>query len=192
VFDSPPRHQVYPEKGAIDGPLIYFAGPIRGADDWQQEAFLALGQRLKKFTAVIPCRWKDDHPLRQYFLEGRLDPGHQLDWEYWWMQEAARWSTIRMGCLFFWLPRESETSPRPGGCFARDTRCELGVWIVEKRINPTIQLVVGGQPEVSEAEPGFDGFDVLERNFKLRLGQEYAFHRTLEATLDAVVKAVSV
>ncbi|MBX4201202.1 hypothetical protein KW786_03735 [Candidatus Parcubacteria bacterium] len=185
------RPKIYP-GGVIHGPLIYFGGPIRGADDWQAQAFLMMKERLVKFTAVIPCRWENDHPLREYFLEGRVDTGHQLDWELYWMQEAARWSTIRMGCLLFWLQQESKTHPRPGGCFARDTRFELGGLCIEAKANPKIRLVIGGDPEVSKEEPGFDGFDVLERNFKARLGREYTFHRTLNATIDAVVRAVSV
>lgn len=189
-----------PKKSPSDGlflssiPPLFFAGPVRGGDDWQSIAFSRLRHLLPSFCAVIPIpddaerlgmlSYGKNHLLARHFIG--LDHGdfdRQLNWERHFMRYAAL-----HGCLIFWLPAESTTNPRPEGYFGRDTMGELGEWRgrlfenSQRRAN-----VMHGYRVVIGGEPGFPGFDTIERNFKLALGNQFPIYPTLDETLEAAV-----
>lgn len=166
-------------------PLFFLAGPIRGGGDWQLKCCEELQRHIKNFDVAIPCRYKEGHPLWQYKVEGfEGDFDRQLTWERQWLTWAAY-----TGCIIFWLPCESQESPRSrlDDCpYAMDTRGELGEWR-GRLMNPPdymkgkeIRIVIGAEPE-------FPGLSQIQRNFNEALDKEFPIYSTLTDTVKAAV-----
>lgn len=110
----------------VSGPLIFLAGPIQGAPDWQSEAI-----RLVK--AMAP----DIHvasPRRKY-LDREFVYEAQVDWETSYLRRAAQ-----DGAILFWLAKEAEH--RCDRAYAQTTRFELAEWKMRHERDGT-KLVVG-------------------------------------------------
>ena len=115
-------------RDALKGPLIFLAGPVQGAEDWQSVAFdllreltdahIASPRRLGKFKKL------SDKESRQ-----------QVEWEYFHLARAM----IR-GVILFWLAKEVESIP--GRSYAQTTRMELGKMITMHSV-AGINVVVG-------------------------------------------------
>jgi hypothetical protein len=168
----------------IDGPLFFLMGPILGGGDWQTKACLhLLGTYLPGFTVVVPCRWKADHPLSQYFIEGEQMVGSQVQWERYWLSEAG--TLKRKGCIIAWLPCEDPTHPSDDGQpYARDTYGELGEWRGHLYHSPRHHFSLGMEPE-------FPGGGVIRKNFDLSLGSDSApflISPTLETTISRAIE----
>jgi hypothetical protein len=171
----------YPDLQPDHGPLFFFAGPVLGGGDWHVDGCGYLQQVLHEFVAALPCRYKADHVMRQYELQGGT-PDHfprQLPWERLYMEQAAR-----EGCLAFWLPCESRTEPRTdGNPYAMDTRGELGAWRILLKYNRALRVVIG-------AEPDFPGLSTIKRNLEEDLGADFPIHHTLYDTMRAAATMV--
>lgn len=163
-------------------PVFFLAGPVRGGDDWQYKTTQLLQEQMgdTEFYVAIPYYLKvlpDEHPLFKIKAEG--DDSffeRQLNWERHYIDLASK-----QGCLIFWLPEESKTNPRiGGGPYATDTRGELGEWRGLLMNNKNLHVVVGG-------EEGFDGFDVLSRNFKLAIDADFPIYNSLFETVAAAI-----
>lgn len=164
-----------------DTPVFFLAGPVRGGDDWQLQCIKLIEEmmREKDFYIAIPYFVQilsDDHLCllnRVHGEENKFD--RQLNWERYYLDIASK-----QGCIIFWLPEQSKINPRPDGVYARDTMGELGEWRGVMMNNSNCKVVVGGEDE-------FDGFDIISRNFKLALGNDFEIHKTLEDTVKGAV-----
>lgn len=160
-------------------PIFFLAGSVAGGDDWQYRMCQSLQKRLKEdFFVAIPCRYDADHPLQAFRAEDMDRPfDRQLAWERHYLGLASR-----KGCIIFWLPCESQSSPRADGLpYAMDTRGELGEWRGRLMYDKTLKAVVG-------AEAGFPGLDVIQRNFNLALSCDFPIYGSMEETVNASVK----
>ena len=135
---TPPRIE------PIRGPLIFLAGPIQGAPDWQAEAVRWFADNVPELTIASP---------RRAYLPGEFDYAAQVDWETHHLRAAAR-----DGVILFWLAKEAVNTP--GRAYAQTSRFELAEWKVRHERDGT-RLVVG-------IEPGFSG----ERYIRHRFGQD--------------------
>jgi hypothetical protein len=166
-------------------PVFFLAGPVRGGDDWQQACCNLLQKQMgdTEFYVAIPYFIQvlpENHPLllAQVIADTKHFP-RQLNWERYYIDLAAK-----QGCLIFWLPEESKTNPRiGGGPYATDTRGEVGEWRGRMMYNKTAKVVIGG-------EEGFEGFDVLCRNFKFALGDTFEVGKTLEETVFQAIQKI--
>ena len=163
-------------------PFFYLAGPVVGGGDWQQRMCRALDLERSDSTIVVPTRWDEHHPLAAYFLPGDLGKEkhfpRQLDFEIHYLDMAAKyWSS----CVVFWLGVQKEARPVELGPYGRDTYGEVGEFRGRMMHNPTLRIVIG-------AEENFSGLDVIERNFRKRLGSDFPFYRTMEETAAAALK----
>lgn len=140
-----PRHVIIAPQldplQQLDGPLIYLAGPIQGAVDWQAEAIDTLGD-LAPEVHVASQRGAN--------FKGGMDK--QLMWERACVERAAR-----DGVILFWCARE--TSHRCNRTYAAQMRFELGEWAVKATLG-LARVVVG-------IEKGFTGGPYLQRRFLL-------------------------
>lgn len=118
-------------------PVIFVAGPIQGAPDWQDLAIEIL--RSQDPDVVIAS------PRREY-LPGTFNYDEQVDWETYHLQRASQ-----NGAIMFWLPREVEHDPQRA--YAQTTRAELFEWK-----NRVTKLVIG-------IEKGFSGERYIRRRF---------------------------
>lgn len=130
-----------PDYPSIDGPLVFLAGPIQGAPDWQVEASRLLGE-------ISPCLHLANP--RRGNAPGTVDYGMQVDWETHHLRLAAN-----TGVILFWLAREIESIP--GRAYAQTTRFELAEWKMRHE-RDRARLVVG-------IEDGFSGARYIRHRF---------------------------
>jgi hypothetical protein len=115
-----------PECRPLTGPLVFLAGPIQGAPDWQAAA-----------TALIHAAAPDlpvANPRRAY-PPGTFDYAAQVDWETHHLRHAGR-----HGAILFWLA--DEAAHDCGRSYAQTTRFELAEWKVRHERDGA-KLVVG-------------------------------------------------
>lgn len=96
------------------GPLIFLAGPIQSAADWQTGAL----RRLRELDAVVHLA----SPRRPIPAGGDFAPDEyrrQVDWEHHYLDRAAA-----DGVIMFWLAKEAKHDC--GRAYAQTTRFELG------------------------------------------------------------------
>jgi hypothetical protein len=166
-------------------PVFFLAGPVRGGDDWQKDCCTLLEKYIpdQDFYVAIPY-YVDILPKNHNAVTKKVEGDQnyfprQLDWERYYIELASK-----QGCLMFWLPVESKTNPRiGGGPYATDTRGELGEWRGRMMYDKSARVVIGGQE-------GFDGLDIIQRNFKHALGDTFQLYDTLEHLVVAAVKKI--
>jgi hypothetical protein len=120
-----------PQSAEIDGPLIFLAGPIQGARDWQIEAAEIISHLDPSIWVASPRRrgpeanvdWTGDEFYKQ------------VDWETRHLELAAA-----DGVILFWLQKEDEHICERA--FAQTTRFELGEYCARARLAAT-RVVVG-------------------------------------------------
>jgi hypothetical protein len=157
-------------------PIVFLAGPIQGAVDWQADA-------CKRFEYIAQNdELRIANPRKEY-LDKEFDYASQVDWEIDHLTQASR-----HGVILFWLAREEEHDCHRS--YAQTTRWELAVWF-QKMITANdlddhpIKIVLG-------IEEGFSG----ERYIRKQFEDNAEFHNvviqsTLKATVYEAVKILS-
>jgi hypothetical protein len=151
-----------PEYRETSTPIIFLAGPIQGAPDWQAEA-MEIIHRINP-CAVIASPRRIVKPVDFNF-------DVQVDWESHFLNEAGK-----KGVILFWLAKEKEVVP--GRSYAQTSREELFEW-KERHITRNAKLVIG-------IEEGFTG----DRYIKKRFAEDcpdIKIHDTLEDTCKDVL-----
>ena len=128
-------------EAEITRPVIFLAGPIQGAPDWQTQASKIIKAKRRNLIIASP---------RKEYLPGDFDYGEQVDWETFHLRRAGQ-----NGAVMFWLPKESHKLN--GRAYAQTSRIELGEWKVRHERDGA-KLVVG-------IEPGFSGERYIRRRF---------------------------
>lgn len=128
---------IAPTYRDINDPVIFLAGPIQGAPDWQREA-IALLEPTPGIQVASPRRSKsrpkdfDDEMYRA-----------QVDWEHHYLDRAAD-----EGVILFWLAREQ--THRCDRAYAQTTRFELGE-MTARHCQSGVRMVVGVDDGFSNA-----------------------------------------
>lgn len=154
----------------LDGPSIFLAGPIQGAEDWQAKATDYIQHHAPEIHITSPRG-----PPEYY--ERRLtddEANAQADWETKYLRRAAD-----DGVILFWLATE-----KVHNCdrdFARTTREELFEWKVHYEIGG-VDLVLG-------IEEGFGGARYIRKRFRDDC-PELEIYDTLEDTCAQAVRLV--
>lgn len=125
----------------LAGPLIFLAGPIQGAPNWQSYAISQI-QLLSSNVHIA-------NPRRSY-ATGEFDYAIQVDWESHHLRRASV-----DGSILFWLSREVEH--RCDRSYAQTTRFELAEWKMRHERDGT-RLVIG-------IDEGFTGARYIRRRF---------------------------
>ncbi|HAS47460.1 MAG TPA: hypothetical protein DCS93_43690 [Microscillaceae bacterium] len=144
-------------------PVVFLAGPIQGAPEWQAEATQILQKLAPEIYIASP---------RKKYLDGQFVYAEQVDWETHYLNIAAK-----NGVVMFWLAKEETHYPERA--YAQTSRFELGEWKV-KHERDGVKLVVG-------IEKGFSN----ERYIRRRLAQDcpqVVMPDTLIATCEQVYK----
>lgn len=108
---TPPDHSY---KDARGDPLIFLAGPIQGAEDWQAEAVSRIHTLRKDVWIANPRRAE-----RTFGDFGADKYREQAIWEHHHLAFAGKY-----GVTIFWLANEAEHDC--GRAYAQTTRFELG------------------------------------------------------------------
>ncbi len=128
-------------ENEITCPVIFLAGPIQGAPDWQSQAIKIIREHSKNTILANP---------RGEYLEGTFGYGQQVDWETFHLRRAGA-----VGAIIFWFPKESYKIS--GRTYAQTSRIELGEWKVRHE-KDGVNLIVG-------IERGFSGERYIRRRF---------------------------
>lgn len=130
-----------PTISPVEGPLVFLAGPIQGAPDWQAEALRWFAEHAPAVAVASPRRVDRSHPF---------DYAAQVDWETHHLRRAAE-----HGAILFWLAREAESVP--GRAYAQTSRFELAEWKVRHE-RDGVRLAVG-------IDEGFSGARYIRHRF---------------------------
>lgn len=151
-----------PERPVLLGPLVFLAGPIQGAADWQARAIELLVSHVN-VASPRTNRWE----------VGGITYEEQVDWE----TEHLNWAADSGGAILFWLAKENVHYCTRA--YAQTTRFELGEWSAKYRLRQNFILAIG-------IEEGFTNAKYLRR----RLAQDcpwLTIHSNLESTCQAAL-----
>ncbi len=116
---------VVPSYEDVSGPLIFLAGPIQGAPDWQADAIRIINDRDPGLIIACP---RSPPPWN-------LTIQTQARWEHHYLNYAAH-----CGATMFWLAREEVHDCRRA--YAQTSRFELG-WMMMRHIIQRNHVVIG-------------------------------------------------
>lgn len=156
-----------PNFKKVDGPLIFLAGPIQGAEDWQKTAIDLIRKENRSLNIASP---RGDYSKRKF------DYNKQVDWETYHLNLAAK-----SGAILFWLAREKEHMC--DRAYAQTTRFELAEWVIKHIFNKKIKLFIG-------IEVGFTGVRYLRRRMEQDC-PEIIIYPTLDDVCKNVAKILS-
>lgn len=108
----------------LDGPLVYLAGPMQGAANWQRDAIEVLGDFAPDLHVACP---------RARVFRGGTD--EHLAWERTYTARA-----MSEGVILCWLARER--AHRCSRSYGAQVRFELGAWAAQSA-RGELRLVVG-------------------------------------------------
>lgn len=157
-------------------PVVFLAGPIRNAMLWHDYAMSFFVER--NIDTFIGC------PTRKSMLSKDLlksDDGlekfpRQRAWEIYYLDKAAH----EKGVILFFLAKEmAEPKEHPEKVYGHITQMELGKWVAMAALNPTINLVIGIDPEYPEADT--IAYDIKDQLPKITI------HNNLRDCCDEVV-----
>lgn len=131
-----------PVRTSVERPLIFLAGPIQGAPDWQAAAIALITVQAPDIDVASPRRAETGGE----FGEDKYQ--EQVDWEHDHLAIAAE-----RGVTLFWLAREAVRIPERS--YAQTTRFELGEAVTVHRFTGA-RVVVG-------IEDGFTNARYLRR-----------------------------
>ncbi len=133
--------KIYVSK--LEAPLVFLAGPIRSAANWQDEAVDFLFSREPNLMIASPRRGVRDK-IAQYITSG--DESYfprQRAWERHYLDIASK-----TGAILFWLPGEVEH-----GCnkvYGAMTRVEIGQWMTRYNLDKNVRFCVGSDGKFPE------------------------------------------
>lgn len=130
-----------PEIVETEEPVIFLAGPIQGAPDWQSVAARLIHDINPRIIVASP---RKDYP------EGTFVYERQVDWETHTLRAAGRY-----GVIAFWLAAQTEETP--GRSYAQTSRFELAEWKMRHEYEG-IKLTIG-------IEEGFGNARYIRRRF---------------------------
>jgi len=153
----------------IDAPLIFLAGPIQGADDWQKVAIEIINSIAPELYIASPrrqIRTTGDFTQEMY--------NEQVDWETYHLRKAAD-----NGVVLFWLAKEFEH--KCDRAYAQTTRFELAEWKMRHERDGS-KIIVG-------IEDGYTGSKYVVRRFSQDCPEVPILH-TLEDTCKEAINAI--
>lgn len=150
----------YPEN--IEGAVVFLAGPIQGAPDWQKQAIAYFRQHAPHINIASP---------RKIYLDGTFVYAEQVDWETHFLNKAAQ-----TGVVVFYLAKEEVHYP--DRAYAQTTRFELGEWKA-KQAQIGCKMVVG-------IEKGFTNARYIKRRL-MQDNPDVVIVDSLAATCQQVV-----
>lgn len=142
-FYTPPHTIDTPEHT----PLVFLAGPIQGAPDWQTSFAVNLLSQHPDIAVASPRRTPED--------QARFDADEQVTWEHRALEKARRF-----GVLAFWWAAQNlnDVSYPTGRAYAQTTRIELGKAIGWRAAQLDLPVIIGFDPEYTANGGGSEGY----------------------------------
>ncbi|MEK6827614.1 MAG: hypothetical protein AABX99_03980 [Nanoarchaeota archaeon] len=151
----------------LDAPLIFLAGPIRSAPNWQDETIKILLFQKSDLIIASPRRGVRNE-IAEYIIEGNENYfPRQRAWERHYLKLASK-----KGAILFWLPGEEKHDCQK--VYGAMTRIELGQWMTNYRHDNSVKFCVGSDGKFPEME-------IIEYDLSLDSPNKKIF-KTLEET----------
>ena len=129
----------------LQGPLIFLAGPIGSAPNWQNEAIDYLFSLNSDLVIASPRRGARES-IVSYLLTGNENYfSRQRAWERHYLDIASK-----TGAILFWLPGEAEHKCEK--VYGAMTRLEIGQWMTNYRHDKEVRFCVGSEGNFPELD----------------------------------------
>ncbi len=162
-----------PKQKNVNGPVVFLAGPIQGASDWQKDAIGLLSAYEVNKAHIASPRRPEVHIKGDFDEEDFIE---QVRWEHHYLFYAARF-----GVTLFWCPEEHEHFCNRA--YAQTTRGELGMTLIRHaECSVRANMVVGFAPGFSGQRYWWATFRDLAPKIKIFSSLE----ETCRAALDLV------
>ena len=123
-----PRHN---RPLSDDEEVVFLAGPIQGAPDWQSDFATRIMERRPGLVIATPRAPID-------IQRDEFDFNAQVDWE-----DEHLWRAAKLGGIVFYFAAQDKALPyREGRAYAQTTRIELGKILGWRKFMP-LNLAVG-------------------------------------------------
>ena len=156
----------------IVAPLIFLAGPIRSAPNWQDEAINFLFSQNSDLVIASPRRGVRDK-IAPYIVTGNKNYfPRQRAWERHYLDIASK-----TGAILFWLPGEEEHNCEK--VYGAMTRVEIGQWMTNYRHNNSVRFCVGSDGKFPEMH-------TIEFDLKMDAPDKKIFSSLEETCTEAV------
>ena len=124
-------------------PLIFLAGPIRSAPNWQDEAIDFLFSQEQNLAIASPRRGIRDK-IASYIMPGDENYfSRQRAWERHYLDIASK-----TGAILFWLPGEIEHDCQK--VYGAMTRVEIGQWMTRYNFDKNVRFCIGSDGKFPE------------------------------------------
>lgn len=157
----------------VSEPLIFLAGPIRGAPNWQDAAIKYLFSKREDIAIASPRRGARDDIVNWMVRGNEGYFSRQRLWERHYMDLASK-----TGAIMFWLPGEADH--RCEKAYGAMTRVELGEWGTRLSYDPSLRVCFGSDGKFSE-------IDTIKVDLIANAPDKKIFD-TLEATCDEALR----
>jgi hypothetical protein len=146
-------------------PVIFLAGPVLSAPNWQDEAVKILSEHESGLIIVSPRRGIRNE-IAKYVATGDKNYfPRQRAWERHYLDIASK-----IGCIMFWLPGEQIHNCNK--VYGSTTRLELGEWITNYRYDNSVRFCIG-------SDGNFPDLDIIEYDLSLD-----AYHKIISKSLE--------
>lgn len=135
--------KTYVEK--LDAPLIFLAGPIRSAPNWQDKAIEILFSQEPNLIIASPRRGIRENIFKYLVTDNENYFPRQRTWERHYLNIASK-----TGAILFWLPGEAEHDCEKA--YGAMTRIELGQWMTRYSFDKNIRFCIGSDGKFSELD----------------------------------------
>lgn len=157
----------------INIPLVFLAGPIGSAPEWQDEATRIIFSKEENLMIVNPRRYvaKD---LQKYLITNNNPPfPRQRAMERHYLDIASK-----KGAIMFWLPGEEKHKCEK--VYGAMTRYEIAQWSTRYHFDNTLRITIGTDGKFSE-------FHTIAYDLQLDMPQ-IKINNTLEETCLEAIK----
>lgn len=121
--------------------LIFLAGPIQGAPDWQKEAIKTLSNSYIRSDTLHIANPRRAGGLDPDFNDEKYE--EQVKWEKHHLRQAAR-----QGAIIFWFAAQDlSLQYKEGRPYAQTSRIEFGRVMGWLDYNPAIEVAIGIEPD---------------------------------------------
>jgi len=137
--------------------VVFLAGPIQGATEWQEEFIEKIQKEfknLKENKNIVICSPRRLEKSKDFVYN------EQVDWESYYLDNASK-----NGIIVFWLAKEKEKIE--GRSYAQTTRFEIGEWWAKGQNIKDFKIVIGAQKEFDGQKYIINKFSSTYPKFKM-------------------------
>jgi hypothetical protein len=130
----------------VDAPLIFLAGPIKGAPEWHDETMNFISEKAPELTSACPYMREPKENLKQYVVNGDWSRfTRNRMWERHYLDIASK-----KGAIMFWLP--GEVNHKCEKSYGSMTRLEFGECLSDYRNDNSHSFCVGSDGKFSDLQ----------------------------------------